>query len=227
MPHPKTAVLRLFGAFIVGAAISSIRPAGAEGQAVPSQKLLAYDIPSEGLAAALRAYADVSGVQVLYETALTAGRRSAAVKGTFPPDAALQLLLAGSGLVGRHTDLDAVTILPGPPEPMSVSRTSVLPDAGFLGALQAGILDALCRSDDTQPGLYRLAVQLWIAPDGSVRRVALLGSTGDAHRDTAIATALETISVGTAPPGGMRGPVTMVITPRSASGGEECPGRRR
>ncbi|GGF46883.1 TonB-dependent outer membrane receptor [Aliidongia dinghuensis] len=207
--------------------VSAALPAVAGGQStVPSQtQQIVYDIPAESLAAALKAYAEASGVQVLYETALTDGQRSAAVKGKLAPDIALQMLLAGSGLISRHTDVDAVAILPAPRAETAAAMPQVPPDARFLGALQAGLLDTLCRSDETRPGAYHVGVQFWIAPDGVVQRSALLGSTGEPRRDAALAGALGTIAIRALPPPGMGQPVTLIITPRSPAEGDECGGR--
>jgi hypothetical protein len=192
-----------------------------QAASAPWGREIVFDIPSQGLATALTAYAAASGTQVLYETSLTAGRNSAAVSGRFTPEAALQALLADTGLVGRRTDVDAVTILPEA-RTREAGAPSVTPDAPFLGALQAGILSALCGAAETRPGQYRMALQLWITADGVIRRVSLLASTGDARRDAALAKRLPGVSIGSHPPPGMNQPVTLAIVPRSPLQRPEC-----
>ncbi|WP_130578570.1 secretin and TonB N-terminal domain-containing protein [Bradyrhizobium sp. Leo170] len=184
-----------------------------------------FDIPSQPLAAALSAYGAITGVQVLYETALAAGKTSAAIKGSFAQESALRVLLAGTGLVGRRTDVDAITIAPALREQPG-SAALVAPDARFLGALQAGVLGALCGNTDTQPGGYRMALQLWITPAGVLQRASLLGSTGNAHRDEALIAQLQNVRIAVFPPAGMTQPVTLTIVPRSPLQSPECSGGR-
>lgn len=164
---------------------------------------IVYNIPSQDLAKAINAYVAASGVQVLYDASLTAGRPSAAVIGTLSPEIALQRLLGGSGLVARRTDFDAITIAALD----KVAATS--PDPRFLGALQAGILGALCRTDETRPGTYRMALQVWFDRENNIARSMLLGSTGDSRRDAAVTHALSDLALAVAPPAGMAQPVPL------------------
>lgn len=202
-------------------------PAAAAGQGDKAGQagLVSFDIPAQPLNAALTAYGAATGLQMLYNSALADGRRSEGVTGTLTPDAALRALLAGSGLVGHRTDIDAITIAPASPQRAAGATPAVVPDARFLGALQAGILEALCRRGETRPGSYRLALQLWISPDGAIRRAVLLGSTGSAGRDAALAGALQDLAIGMAPPAGMPQPVTMTIVPKALREGQECASR--
>ncbi len=169
-----------------------------------------YAIPSQDLKAALNAYAETSGLQVLYETSLVAGRVSGAVTGHHLSMAALDKLLSGTGLVGRRTDIDAVTVVVRPQE-----RAEPLSDQQriFLGHVQAGIIGELCNSVETRSRDYRIAVQLWLTDYGTVRRAKLLSSTGSFRRDDAIAQALQRLSIGAVPPPGMRQPLTMALLP--------------
>lgn len=64
-----------------------------------AQATRAYVIPAGDLADALNAYAVQSDRQVLFATPLVAARRSAGLRGRFTPDAALDLILEGSGIV--------------------------------------------------------------------------------------------------------------------------------
>jgi hypothetical protein len=188
--------------------------------APPGQEVV-YDIPSQNLAEALNIYAAATGVQVLYETSLTSGLNSAAVRGSLTPEAALQTLLADTGLVGRRTDVDAITIFPEKRN-RAAGESPVVPDSRFLGALQASILKALCNRAETRPGNYRMALQLWIAPYGAIRRAALLSSTGNAQRDAVLMEVLHNVAIGVLPPAGMSQPVTLAIVPRSPLQPPEC-----
>lgn len=200
----------LLGALLIGATV----PSGAEP--VGSDLQLAFDIPAQEIDGALKAYAAITGLQILYEPAVTIGRRSTAVNRAMTPDAALSVLLAGSGLVGRRTDVDAVVVVAGPPPSADVV------DAGFLGALQAGILRGLCRDARTRPGAYRVAVQVWLTRNGTIRQTTLLGSTGEAHRDAALLRALDTVVVGHVPSYAVERPLTMTIVPGMPGSGAAC-----
>lgn len=179
-----------------------------------------YGIPAQTLAGALNAYAAASSVQVLYETSLVAGRKSASVSGDLAPSVALQRLLAGTGLVARQTDVDAVTVVPADRE--AALRLPSGDEQTLMAALQVGILDALCKSELTRPGNFRIALQLWINPVGTVRHAVLLGSTGDFRRDDALVLALRRVTLAGMAPAKVAQPVTMVIAPRGRDQPREC-----
>lgn len=195
--------------------------AAAQDVAAPEDRQIDYDIPVQSLTSALSVFAAASGMQVLYETSLASGRKSTPVKGRFAPEAALRVLLEGTGLVARRTDIDAITIAPDARE-RPVNTAAVTPDARFLGALQTGILRALCAANETRPGSYRLAFQIWMSPTGIIERSALLGATGVEQRDNALAKALLGVSTGAIPPYGLTQPITMVIVPREADRHSDC-----
>ena len=183
-----------------------------------------YEISAQSLDVALNTYIRASGAQVLYETALTMGKRSMDVKGTFTPEVALNTLLSGTGLVAHRTDVDAFVITLAPAGIASPSASTIRPDARFMTALQIGILEALCRTSRTQPGEYKVAIELWIASTGSVQRSALVGSTGDAERDRALLSALRNTSIRMAPPAGLPQPFILTIGPRSPRETGDCAG---
>ena len=69
-----------------------------------------FDIPSKPLPQALADFSAVTGLQVLYTEASAFDVTVPALEGTFTARQALDRLLAGSGLVGRFTSADAVTL---------------------------------------------------------------------------------------------------------------------
>jgi TonB family protein len=184
--------------------------------------MMLYDIPAEPLDAALNAYIGASGAQVFYETALTLGRRSTEVKGRFTPEAALRTLLTGTGLVGRRAEEDAFIVTPAPEGQQPRLSATAVRDGRFIGAVQAGILGALCGNPQTRPGGYRVTLELWISPSGAVQRTELIGSTGDAARDGALGTALQGAAIDAPLPPDMPQPLVMTIGPRPSS--DDCPG---
>jgi iron complex outermembrane receptor protein len=62
------------------------------------QEARAFDIPAQPLSSALLQYSRQSNIVVVVPGSLVAGDHAPAVRGVFTPDAALALLLAGSGL---------------------------------------------------------------------------------------------------------------------------------
>jgi catecholate siderophore receptor len=81
-----------------------------------------FDIPSRPLSQALDAYRAQSTIQVVADSTLTAGLRSASVRGTYTAAAALRRLLDGTGLTGEFTSAQTV-VLGRTPEGTTASRT--------------------------------------------------------------------------------------------------------
>lgn len=70
----------------------------------------AYDIPAGSLPDALNRFAEQSGMQLTYEAALTQGRRTGGLRGSFAPRDALARLLSGTGLAARPAGEGVMTI---------------------------------------------------------------------------------------------------------------------
>jgi hypothetical protein len=211
---------RLFQAAIVVAAVMlSLVVVGAQDQPASATKV--YDIPAQPLAAALTQYILVSGAQVLYETSISAGRRSTQVKGHFTLEVALATLLGGTGLVAVRTDVDAFIIAPSP---ASGEASAARPDIGFLSALQNGVLDALCRDPRTRPGGYKVAIELWIASTGVIQHSALIGSTGDPARDDLLTATLRGAHISVSPPPNVAQPYVLAIARRPPRQTGDCSG---
>ena len=98
--------------------------------------IFAFDIPAQPLQAALEQYSNVTGGSVVYRAALTVGRRSAAVKGIHTPEAALRMLIEGSGLVAEYTATNAVVLQPEPAAP-AVARRPANPTGRSIAATTA------------------------------------------------------------------------------------------
>ncbi|MCA6119333.1 energy transducer TonB [Bradyrhizobium sp. WSM 1738] len=181
---------------------------------------LSFDIPAQSLETALEAFGERSRLQILYETALTAGRRSSEVKGAFTRSAALRQLLSGTGLEFAYTGEQAFTLMP--------IRAALRPNPKiadynrFLGGVQAGVLAALCRNPETRPGAYRLAMQFWIGEAGRIEGPRLLSSTGLNRRDAAVTETLKRVTFGQPPPPDMPQPITMVLSAHSTDARDEC-----
>lgn len=69
-----------------------------------------YDIDAQPLAAALRAYSRISGVQVVFDSADGTGANSTALHGDYADDEALRRLLAGTGLSAQRRGAGTVVL---------------------------------------------------------------------------------------------------------------------
>src|SRR6185312_3161080 len=80
------------------------------GAALAQAQTYSFDIPSEPLSAALRDYARVSGQQIIFTDDLVAGKRAAALHGTYSADDALAHLLTGTTLVVDRASNGAIMV---------------------------------------------------------------------------------------------------------------------
>ena len=92
---------------LLGLAVASLSAPAALAQETPAP----YAIPAGSLDNALARFGAASGVQVLYDSRLTANLRTAGVSGPRTPEGALRDLLAGTGLVYRFTGASSVTVV--------------------------------------------------------------------------------------------------------------------
>ncbi|MEM6906463.1 MAG: TonB-dependent receptor, partial [Pseudomonadota bacterium] len=98
----------ILGAFIGMAALAA-SPGRAEAQEVPS-----FEIAPGPLDQALTRFGIATGITVIYDTGLAAAETSPGVSGQMAELAALETLLAGTGLAYRTTGENAVTLVEAP-----------------------------------------------------------------------------------------------------------------
>jgi iron complex outermembrane recepter protein len=113
-----------------GAAAQPAAPAAEQGAQ------MRFSIPAGPLDQALTGFAAASGIQLLYDSGLTHGRRSPGVSGALPPREALRRLLAGSGLEGQFTSPQAVMLRPAPQQGSAADGSLVLPEVNVTAGLQ-------------------------------------------------------------------------------------------
>jgi hypothetical protein len=194
---------------------------GASGEGI------VFDIPAQPLASALDAYSAVTGKDVFYDGTVGTGQQSAEVEGTYTPDDALRILLAGTSLLAQPSGSNGYSLLMAPEETgaaIAMARTAADQSyTRYFAIIQAGIRDALCRNARTQPGSYRLLLRFWIGPSGAVQRSELKGSTGSPVRDSILAGTLRAVRFAEPPPDDMPQPITMAIYPWQAAGPTGCP----
>jgi hypothetical protein len=213
-------------------------PAAAQGlSASDAQALMAetaFDIPAQPLDSALVAFARVSGVDVLNDNEVTAGRQTAGVRGELAPLEALEHLLAGTGLKVLIVHARAVVIVMedtrGEPLSASAEHGPALaldtlqvrapgPQVGgdgerytqYTTAVRAQIESRLRSLQDERAAQFSAVVRLWIAPDGRVVRLAWEHDGGDGAMDRAIEQQLQDTQLARPPSEAMPQPLRFEI----------------
>ena len=108
-------------AWWVGMAIAAMA-APAQAQA---PQTVAFAIPSQPLAGALRLFSQQAKQQVLFDQATVAGRSAPAVQGSLTPRQALDRMLAGTGIAVVQSQPDAFTLRAAPVDPAQTSTATL------------------------------------------------------------------------------------------------------
>lgn len=116
----------LIAVLLAGTALGNFATQPVLAQA-PAATSAAIDIPAQALSSALIAFSRQTRIEIFVPSSLAAGKRSGAVSGAQSPEAALQRLLAGTGLTYRFTGARSVTV-------------EAVPAAAAIGAAPAGAI---------------------------------------------------------------------------------------
>jgi hypothetical protein len=190
-----------------------------------------FDIDAQPLATALRGYSEATGIAVLFDDSLVAGRSSPGIHGTVGPRDALRVLLVGTGLNARFASMNAFTVTAGPATDVDAPMASPAAahdeapplDEHGAAVIQAAIEAALCAHAATRPGSFRLAMQVWIDAAGAITGASALAPSDDPQRDARVTAALRGVHL---PASTSRfSPVTVLLMP-STPGAYRCAGRR-
>lgn len=100
----------VLAALMAGTAVLSLSAAGSV-RAQSAATVAQLDIPAQSLADALVAFSRQTRIEIFVSSELAAGRRSSPVSGAMAPQAALQRLLAGTGLGYSFTNATTVRIV--------------------------------------------------------------------------------------------------------------------
>lgn len=192
-----------------------------------SAQTWSFDIPGQALASALEQYGEISGRPVFFDSAMVAGRTSAAVRGRYTSQAALRILLEGTGLSADYSgagETEAFVLKPA--DVVSAAPVSSPPDlpgaSAYDGLVQSGIREALCDDPLTRPGEYRSAIRFEIDAAGRLANPRLIHASGNVARDRAMLAQLRKVRFDAPPPAAVATPLYMVILPRAAADGPEC-----
>jgi hypothetical protein len=202
------------------------------GTAFADDVRMNFNIPAQPMAEALYAFSAMTGIEVLAEAKSATGRRSTSVVGLMTPYDALEVLLAGSGLVAEDFGPGTVALKPIVRSPANgTSSLSGRLDLPYFAEIQRAVQQALCTNARTLPGSFRVALKLWIGRSGTVLLSKRLDTTGDTARDAAIDAVMQSgLQIGQ-PPVGLPQPVTVLISPGERQEADICsssaPDRRR
>ena len=205
----------------------TVAPSAGQDDVDKSSGLISFNLPPQPLGEALDAYARETGMAALVDQHLVAGRRSSGVRGLLTADQALRILLAGTMLSVRYASPGAFTLEPAAamtvPEPRGRAKREAAGrnHRSYFADLQEDLAELLCRRPETRPGGYRLGLQLWIGPAGTIMASHLLASTGDDRRDDSIRNLLGSAKVA-APPPALPQPVTLILMSYPADQSPDC-----
>lgn len=90
-----------------------------------AQEAIAFDIPAQPLAGALRVFSQQAKQQVLFDQATVAGRSAPALQAALTPRQALDRLLAGTGIVVVQSQPGAFTLKAAPPAAPQATTTTL------------------------------------------------------------------------------------------------------
>ncbi len=186
-------------------------------------RLMNFNLPAQSLASALERYGIVSGQSVMFVDSLVAGRESSPVQGRYTPRAALQALLAGTGLVAIDVSRDQQSAFTLRQAPGTANvRGQVKLERSYDGMVQARVWAALCADLRSAPGRYRAILRFFVSSSGRIHQVSLISSTGDGQRDAAILSVLAQVQLDRSPPSNLAQPLTLVILPQNVLPGPTC-----
>jgi hypothetical protein len=178
-----------------------------------------FDIPSQPLAVALQAYGKATGLDIFYDGALSIGRRSTALNGTYKPLLGLTVLLRDTGYVMRETDIaNTISIVAAPSAVVGDKFERYQP---YFAILQTRLSAALC-GDASGPGADEITLRFWLNSSGVISNAELLHSNGSEDWRRRIVAKMQGLWIGKSPPGGLPEPLTMVIYSPSVADATSC-----
>ena len=220
-------ILPTFGQIII--ADASEPPAAAQ----PAARVWDFAIPPQPLVNALDAYGTATGIEILYNSHLTAGLYSSGAQGKMSAGTALLKLLSGTNLIPTpsHTGVTTLVLgtqavsytantpLHGPTLHLDTMRV-VTPPAGnhhyYAAAVKYAIQNVLRREQMLRSSNYRIDMNVWVTPTGGVQHFEFLALSGNGKLHDKIAAAVGQVSVGQAPPYDLPQPVHIQILANGA-----------
>lgn len=212
--EPSRSASRLCFVLFLTTGMQTACAAAKESRAQNSATSVRFDIHDQPLSVAIERFSVVSGWQVIYDSSLASGRRSAHLHGSLPPAAALRIMLAGTGLKAEFMAADGAVLTVGSQIAIPPSERPSPPVQlrSYYGQIQATLMRAFCGDERLRGSAHRIALGIWIGKAGEVARAETLGTTGSYDIDAAFESDLKTIAF-QPPPSDFEQPVVIVVTP--------------
>lgn len=182
-----------------------------------------FDIEAQPLETAVERFIAITGISVVYQASLSAGRLSAPLKGRHMPDAALRMLVSRAQLrVLRSTASGYVLVqLPGQALKPTPFQWRSVAQKNYYGVVQHRLREVICEEPRIARDAFRAALQFWIDPGGRIDRVHLLDTTGSSQRDAVLREILTGLMLAP-PPQDVELPLIMVLLPREHAISAAC-----
>lgn len=190
----------------LAALVLLVRSAHAEPRAI------AFDVPAQPLATAIERFSAATGQDFIYNSNLTQGRQSSAIRGEFTIEAALAKMLEHTGLSAQRMKNGLLAL---GPSAATLDEHKSGTTAQFYAEIQSGLRAVMCANQEARPGRYRLAMRLWIDTKGRLTRYEQVGSGGSREIDGAIRQAVSQLDLSVVPPADVEQPVVIVILPQA------------
>ena len=183
-----------------------------------------FDIPAQPLGSALKAYGEITDIELFYESNLTVDRHAAPVHGRMTPPEALRLLLEGTGLSTTSIEPGTVTIFApsqGARNALNAVKSKTHAFMPYLASVQEDLRGAFCKVPALRLDNSDVLLRLWIAPSGAVAQAELIAASEAGVRERLYIETVRKLML-TPPPPAMPQPVTLMILPRRNLEGAEC-----
>jgi hypothetical protein len=225
---------RFLLAFIALFLLSSLMTTGSDAEPAPGGMkngddlpVVIFDIPAQPLEAALKIFGSTTQLTLFYESSIVAGHRSFPVHGEFPVDAALRVMLQGTGLSTASFDRGSITILSssqtGDAADVKRAKAGLAEFSSYLALVQQRLDQAFCGLAVASGSSDEFLARIWISMSGSVSRAELLRpGTGNTERDRIYEATLGALAIGATPPAAMPQPINMMIVPKKSQESPAC-----
>lgn len=202
-------------ALFAAVGLSSLAATPVCAQQAAADAAIDFNIPAQALDSALARYFQATGVQLLYDSGLTAGRQSTEVRGKMAPRAALRLLLSGTGLIVRYSNTNAA-IITRPEEQGSVAlvplgrifvrerigsiRMTPVERMAYYQQIEGELRECLRSDHRTARLAFNLIVELRISDEGALSDIVVARGSGNGKVDRAVNDVLRDARVSPPPP---------------------------
>lgn len=187
--------------------------------AAATEPVAEFNLESQSLDSALASFSRLTGVQMLYDSSLVAGRQSQSVIGRLPVRTALLNMLKGTGLRARFTAGGSVVITESKVPDLTLDTLHVQAKpvighpgldprfASYVALVQQDIIAAIHGDPSVASGSYRISVRIWLDSAGRITQSECIKTSGSSERDQAFIDVLERLQISQEPPVNLPQPV--------------------